>query len=241
MKTSIKRCTVTVAIAVGLTGCAHTEQPPPSVTTGGENLITCERISFKDPLPPLQNPTSWHPKKAERGVVHIRYFVARGQIYAIGFPVVDLSAGTPFFVGPMTDIPAPFSPEKARELCKRSSDWCAFYSGLFHGYGDSRPIPLVCPGPDCPTTPEGPPPGGYGMTVSLGLNPPIVELGPSLDMPRFASLDAQGGANSATDAAALAAENRSPEVEQKLRELFSDTLSRAVCVARVVTPPPAAK
>jgi len=242
MKTSIERWTIAAALVLGLAGCATTEQRPPGGTTGGENLIACERIPFKEPLPPLHHPLRWPPEdKAERGVLHIRFFVARGGVYAIGVPVVNLRPGRIFFVGPMADLEAPFPPKESRKYFEKHPDWAAFYHHVFETYGDSRPFALVCPGPDCPTTPEAPPPGGLGMTATINLVPAVAALNPSVDMPRLASLDMQGGGKTATDASALAAESRSPQLEQVLRDLVSDTLSRAVCVARTVTPEPVAK
>jgi hypothetical protein len=241
MKTSIERRTIAMALALGLAGCATTEPRPPGGTTGGATLIACERIPFDGPLPTLQSPQNWYPKKAERGVLHVRFFVAGGKIYAIGVPVVDLRPGPIFFVGGMDDLPTPFPPKEAKEYFKKHPDWAAFYHQLFEAYGDSRPLALVCRGPDCPTTPEAPPPGGLGMTATIGLTPPFTALSPSGDMSPLASLEMQGAGKTATDASPLAAESRSPDLEQRLRQLFSDTVSRAVCVARTVTPEPLAK
>jgi len=79
------------------------------------------------------------------------------------------------------------------------------------------------------------------MTATIGLTPPFTALSPSGDMSPLASLEMQGAGKTATDASPLAAESRSPDLEQRLRQLFSDTVSRAVCVARTVTPEPLAK
>jgi hypothetical protein len=237
MKTIIERWTIAAALALGLAGCATTEQRPPGGTT---TLISCERIPFDSPLPPLKDPQNWFPDKSERGVLHIRFFVFGSQVYAIGAPVVDLRPGPIFFVGPMEDLLAPFPPKEAREYFKKHKDWAAFYHQIFNAYGDSRPLALVCRGPDCPTTPESPPPGGLGMTATV-LPSPSGALDPSADMPRYASLDLQGGSMTATDVSLPAAMSRSPELEKTVRNLFSDTLSRAVCVARTVTPPLVAK
>jgi|GEM_PF-2256116 len=222
--------------AVVLAGCATTETRGSGGTTGADALFGCERISFSGPMPPPKPPTEWRPSKAERGFVHLYFFVAKGQVFVIGAPVVDLRPGDPFFVGPMTNLDAAFPAQQSQEYLRKYPDWGAFYHQLFKAYGDSRPLALVCPGPDCPKTPEGPPPSLFGVTASYSNTVPPGALGPTGDLPRFAALDAQDASRTATDASTFAAQGRSEEAERQLRALFSDVVTRAVCAARVLTP-----
>ena len=228
MNATMQRCTVGLVLALGLVGCATTGEtrPPPT----GSDLFGCDRIPFDGPVPEPVPPDKWEPERSERGYLHVRFFVAKGKIYAIGVPVKDFKEERPFFVGPMTDIPTPFDPKLAHELLSRYPDWAAFYHHLAHAYGDSRPMGLVCPGRDCPMTPEGPPPPIAGMTVAYS-GSPFSSLDPSTDQ-RLAALS-QAAAATATDAP-FAAQGRSEDIERQLRELFSDTVSRSVCAARVL-------
>ncbi|HEY3585533.1 MAG TPA: hypothetical protein VGK85_00205, partial [Myxococcaceae bacterium] len=191
-----------MVLALGLAGCATTGQQG----TGGSNLFGCEQIPFSEPVPKPTDPQNWHPEKGERGYVHVLFFVAGGQVYAIGVPVVGPAKGAerPFFVGPMKNLDAAFPPPPsaaAKEL-QQYPDWHAFYRELFRAYGDSRPLALVCPGPDCPITPESPPPGVLGATASFSTTAlgPGATLERSLGTIRFAALDAQAPAKTATDA-----------------------------------------
>jgi hypothetical protein len=62
-------------------------------------------------------------------------------------------------------------------------------------------------------------------------------LEPPLGATRLAALDAQAPAKTATDAATFA-QGGSPEMQRQLQALFSDTVTRAVCVGRILTPAP---
>jgi hypothetical protein len=227
MNTTMRRCTVGLVLALGLVGCATTSETRPPT---GSDLFGCDRVPFDGPVPEPVRPERWEPQKSERGYLHIRFFVAKGSMYAIGVPVNSFKGETPFFVGPMADLPGPFDPKAAPEELKRHPDWAAFYHQLARAYGDSRPMALVCPGRDCPITPEGPPPAVAGMTVS-GSGSLFGSLDPSSDQ-RLAALD-QAAAATATDAP-FAAQGRSEDIERQLRELFSDTVTRAVCAARIL-------
>lgn len=239
MDTKVRRVAAGMVLALGLAGCATTGQQ----RTGGSDLFGCEQIPFSEPVPKPTDPQNWHPEKGERGYVHLLFFVAGGKVYAIGVPVVTPARGAerPFFVGPMTNLDAAFKPPPsaaAKEL-QRYPDWHAFYRELFRAYGDSRPLALVCPGPDCPITPESPPPGVLGATVSFSSTtlPPIGARERSLGTVRLAALDAQAPAKTASDATG-AATATSTDTERQLQALFSDTVTRAVCVARILAPPP---
>jgi len=239
MDTNMLRVAAGTVLVLGLAGCATTGQQ----RTGGGDLFGCEQIPFSEPVPKPTDPLEWHPEKGERGYVHILFFVAGGEVYAIGVPVVApaRAAERPFFVGPMKNLDAAFQPppSAAGKALQQYPDWHAFYRELFRAYGDSRPLALVCPGPDCPLTPESPPPGVLGTTASFSTTalPPNGALGPSLGTVRLAALGAQTPANTATDAT-LAAVATSPEMQRQLQALFSDTVTRAVCVARILSPPP---
>ena len=229
MDTRLLRVAVGTVLALGLTGCATTGGGP---RTGGD-LFGCEQIPFTDPIPPPTDPQQWHPDKAERGYLHVLFFVSGGQVFAIGVPVVNATkAERPFFVGPMKNLDSVFPAKEAPKELQRYPDWHAFYRELFRAYGDSRPLALVCPGPDCPITPESPPPGVLGMTGAF-LSGPIGALDPPLGPVRLAALDAGGLPKTATDAATGAT-----QTNPQLQALFSDTVTRAVCVARILTPPP---
>jgi hypothetical protein len=230
MKATIQRCTL--GLVLTLVGCATTGG---TRTSGGADLFGCEQIPFDGPGPRPVEPREWEPAKAERGYLHIRYFVAKGRVYAVGVPVNDFKSGTPFFVGPMTDIKEPFDPSQAPAMAKRYAEWAAFYKRLARAYGDSRPLALVCPGQDCPITPEGPPPVVLGAT-SVYSTTPIVSLDSPSDL-RLAALDLQGGGATASDAKLLAGPGWTEEVERTLRALFSDTVTRAVCAARILGAP----
>ncbi len=227
MNKTIQRCTL--GLVLTLVGCATTsETRPPGATSA--DLFGCERIPFDGQVPKPDEPGSWEPAKADRGYLHIRFFVSGGKVYAIGAPVADLKAGRPFFVGPMTNLPGPFDASVAPEMLKRYPDWLEFYKRFARAYGDSRPLALVCPGRDCPITPEGPPPPTFGVTATYSPTP-IASLDPSSDLPRLAALDLQGGGATASDARSATGQLPS---EETLRALFSDTVSRAVCAARIL-------
>ena len=227
------RVAVGMVLALGLVGCATTNQ-----RTGGSDLFGCEQIPFSEPVPAPTDPQQWHPEKGERGYLHVLFFIAGGQVYAIGVPVVTpAKAERPFFVGPMKNLDGVFPPREASKELQRYPDWHAFYREVFRAYGDSRPLALVCPGPDCPITPEQPPPGILGATAAFSPIP-FVALDPSPGAVRLAALQGSDPAKTATDATTFAAQGRSPETERRLQALFSDTVTRAVCVARILTPSP---
>jgi hypothetical protein len=225
----MERVAVGLVLALGLVGCATTEPRPTG--TGSNTLFGCERISFSGAVPVPTDPRNWHPEKAERGYLHIRFFVSGGQVFAIGVPVAGSKVGQVFYVGPMQNLPSAFPAKEAQKELQRHEDWRIFYRELFRAFGDSRPLALVCPGPDCPVTPESPPPGVLGFTATYSPGGSSA-LEPTLDGPRLAALDNQDGGKTATDAAA-SAQRLSPETE---RALFSDTVSRAVCVERILAP-----
>lgn len=239
MNAWMKQCIAGLVAVLALGGCATTKNsteggqatvPPPALTFG------CERVTFEGPIPNPQSPEEWTPEVAERGYLHIQFFVRRGGVYAFGVHVVGLRTGKPFYVGPMTDLKVMFPASEANKMLRagpKDRDWQAFYGKLFHAYGASRPMALVCPGPDCPVTPEGPPPGGFGMTASY-TSTPIAALGPSGDMPRLASLESPGSGMAATDASMVLAQADTDD--SQLRALFSDTVTRALCVARIIAP-----
>jgi hypothetical protein len=231
----MERVAVGLVLSLGLVGCATTEPRPTGTGTAGDRLFGCERIPFSGTVPGPENPQDWTPEKAERGYLHIRFFVSGGQVYAIGVPVAvstfEPKVGKVFYVGPMQDLKTAFPARDAPQQLRQYEDWHRFYSKLFRAFGDSRPLALVCPGPDCPATPEAPPPGVLGFTATYSAGGSGA-LDPAIDGPRLAALAVQDGGKSATDAAA-SARRLSPEME---RALFSDTVSRAVCVARILAP-----
>jgi len=234
MDTRMLRVAVGILLGLGLAGCATTDHQ----RTGGGDLFGCEQIPFSDPVPGPTDPRQWHPQKGERGYLHVLFFVAGGQVYAIGVPVVNPArAERPFFVGPMKNLDATFSASEASKELQRYPDWHAFYRELFRAYGDSRPLALVCPGPDCPITPESPPPGVLGATSAFSAAA-FSSLDPTVDAVRLAAAQSTAKGDTATDAAAFATQGRSPEMERRLQALFSDTVTRAVCVARILTPSP---
>ena len=75
------------------------------------------------------------------------------------------------------------------------------------------------------------------MTAAFSATP-LGALDPSLGAVRLAALQGPEPARTATDASTFAAQGRSPETERRLQALFSDTVSRAVCVARILMPSP---
>jgi hypothetical protein len=234
MNTRTQRYTMGVVVALGLLGCATPGKPPP----GGERVFRCEQQAFTGPVTPTP-PGSWDPPSTQpRGYVHIQFFVHEGRVYAFGVPVNEVRAGQAFFVGPMQDLQAAFPPGEAAKELQRYPDWHAFYRALFRAFGNSRPLALVCPGPDCPTTPEHPPPGVLGMTATYSTQI-TGSLDTSSDLPRLAALDDQGAGTTATDAApapgtAAPAPFQSSDQQRELRAFFSDTVTRAVCAARIL-------
>ena len=232
MDTKMLRVAAGMFLALVLAGCATTG----TQRTGGGELFGCEQIPFSEPVPTPTDPQQWHPEKGERGYLHVLFFVSGGQVYAIGVPVVTpAKAERPFFVGPMKNLERGFPAQGAAKDLERYPDWHAFYREVFRAYGHSRPLALVCPGPDCPTTPESPPPALLGATATYSATA-FGALEPAPGTVRLAALD-QEPSRTATDAATLAATSRSPEMQRQLQALFSDTVTRAVCVARILAPP----
>jgi hypothetical protein len=173
----------------------------------------------------------WQPKRCER-VLSIRFVVDGDQICAIGVLVKDEFAYEPLFlVGPMANLRGPISEEEAAKAARAYPDWHAFYKKLFHSCGKSRPLALVCPGPDCPMTPEIPPPGLLGMTTSYGSGS-IAALEPGFTERAYASRATAGG-QIATDAV----QGMLAQSKDARRTLVVDTAARAVCAAKILTVP----
>ena len=229
------RAHIAVLTLATLMGCATTPTPVPSPGTG----LSCEPLDYKGPFPEAASPETWNPEPCPRGFVSLRFVVDGGHVYAIGVRVNEREAGTPFVVGPMTDLKSDLPTEEAVKAGMASKDWHAFYGKLFKACGGSRPLALVCPRGDCPITPEiPPPPGVLGMTASYGPGA-IASLQPAPTGQAYAALDAAGPAPVATDAAmsVLANAQRTPEREKARRDLIADTVARAACAAKILTVP----
>jgi hypothetical protein len=240
MDAKVSRSPVVFLVAATVAGCASTGQPVPTKTPGA---LTCEPIVWDKPIPetvPPGGPGGWTPEPKPRAYVHIRFISDGRDVYAVGVPVVQLEAVEPFIVGPMDNLPEayPMNEEAARAALKEYPKWLEFYQKLFRAYRHWRPMGLVCPGKDCPTTPEGPPPSLYGMTVSYGTG----GIG-ALESPEsgraYASLAQAPAPTTATDAlkAPSSGAQRSPDLERDRRALVSDVVTRAVCAARVLAAP----
>jgi hypothetical protein len=239
MNTSVSRSAVVFLVAATMAGCATPGQPVPPKPAGP---LACEPIVWDKPLPETEPPGKWSPEPRPRAYVHIR-FVTNGQkVFAVGVPVVNLEPGEPFIVGPMDNLPEnyPMSEEAARASLKEYPRWAEFYRALFKAYRHWRPMGLVCPGKDCPTTPEGPPPPMAGMTMSYGTGGIGALEGAAADR-AYASLARSPASTTVTDAlqaqASTSAAKLSPDQERERRELLSDVVTRAVCAAKVLAGP----
>jgi len=236
MDAMVRSSPVALLGMVLLAGCATTGQPTPTPTS-----LVCEPIAWDKPIPETLPPGKWNPGPRPRSYVHIR-FVTDGQwVFAVGVPVLNGKAEDPFIVGPMQFIPdgLPENEEAGHAALQKYADWRDFYGALFKAYRHSRPMGLVCPGKDCPITPEGPPPQLFGMTASYSTGGSgALELPESLRA--YASLAEAPVRSTATDALRppAAPAQRSVEQERDRRTLVSDVVTRAVCAARVLAGPP---
>ena len=228
------RSSAAVLATAALAACATTGQPTPTPTS-----LVCEPIVWDRPVPETLPPGKWSPAPRPRAYLHLR-FVTDGQwVYAVGVPVSNGQAEEPFIVGPMQYVPDGFpeNEEAGHAALQKYEDWRAFYGALFKAYRHSRPMGLVCPGKDCPITPEGPPPQLFGMTVSYGTS-----VSGALETPgslrAYASLAEAPVTATATASDALrppvAPSQRTAEQERDRRTLVSDVVTRAVCAARVL-------
>jgi len=201
--------------------------------------LSCEPFEYTGEFPKTVRPEAWVVGHCERGFVSLRFVAVGTSVYAIGVHVRDEKPDKVFAVGPMANLPDRM-PEKeaAGEMLRKHPDWATFYGKLYKACGDSRPMALVCPGRDCPMTPEMPPPGLLGMTASYGSGSfSALEPIPG-DRAYAARADVDGG-QTATDALQTApgVSLHLSEQEKARRAMISDTVARAVCAAKILTVP----
>ena len=233
MDAMVSRSAAAVLAALAVSGCATTGQPAP--TTTGTSPLSCEPIVY-DKTVETTPAEKWNPAPKPRSYVHIRFVTDGGSVYAVVVPVVKLEPVDLAVVGPMDNLPLeiPENEEAVRAALEKYPRWRAFYAALFKGYRRWRPLGFACPGRDCPTTPEGPPPAFYGMTTSYGTSG-----SGSLEQPEssraLAELARSASSATATDALHASAAQTSPEQERDRRTLISDVVTRAVCAAKILS------